>query len=309
MILAGDIGGTSTRLALFDGDPREPLALEVYRSREHASLDEMVAAFLAEHPARVRRACFGVAGPVRRGHVDTTNLAWPVDAASLARVVGVDDVSLLNDLEANARGLAALRAGDLAVLNEGDPDAAGNAAVVSAGTGLGQAGLYWDGERHHVFATEGGHTDFAPRSPLEDGLRRHLEPELGHVSYERVCSGIGLVNVYRYLAGPDAPELDAAAISQAALQGTNHVCAQALDTMVSVYGAQAGNVALTLMATGGVYLGGGIPPRILGKLADGTFMRAFVDKGRFRPLLERIPVRVILNDRTALIGAALCASS
>ena len=314
MILAGDIGGTSTRLALFDGDPREPLALQVYASREHAGLDEMVADFVAEHPAEVRHACFGVAGPVRGGRcVDTTNLAWPVDGSALARTVGLDRVSLLNDLEANARGLAALGPADFAVVNEGDPNASGNAAVVSAGTGLGQAGLYWDGDRYHVFATEGGHADFAPRNPLEEGLRRHLADEHGHVSYERVCSGIGLVNVYRYLRGtggnPEGREFDAPAITRAALDGTNPVCVQALDTMVSIYGAQAGNVALTLMATGGVYLGGGFPPRILSKLEDGCFMRAFLDKGRFGALLERIPVRVILNDRTALIGAALCAGT
>jgi glucokinase len=282
--------------------------LEVYRSREHQGLEEMVSAFLSAQSTRVRRACFGVAGPVRNGHVDTTNLAWPVGAPSLARVVGIGRVSLLNDLEANARGLTALRPDDFAVLNEGEPDAVGNAAVVSAGTGLGQAGLYWDGERHHAFATEGGHADFAPRNPLEEGLRGYLEAELGHVSYERVCSGIGLVNVHRYLRGPGGLELAAPEITRAALDGTDPVCVQALDTMVSIYGAQAGNAALTLMATGGVYLGGGIPPKILPKLRDGTFMQAFVDKGRFRPLLERIPVRVILNDRTALIGAALCAS-
>jgi glucokinase len=312
VILAGDIGGTSTRLALFDGDPREPVALEVYRSHEHAGLDEMVADFVAGHPAEVRRACFGVAGPVRGGRcVDTTNLAWPVDGSVLARVLGLRGVSLLNDLEANARGLAALRPSDYEVLAPGEPAASGNAAVVSAGTGLGQAGLFWDGERHHVFATEGGHADFAPRNRLEEGLRRYLESEHGHVSYERVCSGIGLVNIHRYLRGLEGggEELDAPAITAAALDGSDPVCVRALELMVSIYGAQAGNVALTLLATGGVYLGGGFPPRILPKLRDGTFMQAFLDKGRFRGLLEQIPVRVILNDRTALIGAALCAAA
>ena len=191
----------------------------------------------------------------------------------------------------------------------------GPVAVVGAGTGLGQAFLLWSAadNAYHVLPSEGGHADFAPRNRLEEGLRRHLEEQYGHVSYERVCSGIGLVNVYRYLRGtpgdPDGHEFDAPAITRAALDGSSAICAQALDTMVSIYGAQAGNVALTLMATGGVYLGGGIPPKILGKLEDGTFMRAFCDKGRFRTLLERIPVRVILNDRTALIGAALCASA
>ena len=308
MILAGDIGGTSARLALVDGDVREPAALEIYRSREHTGLEEMVAAFLADHPAEVKGACFGVAGPVRGGRcVDTTNLAWPVEGDVLARTIGISAVSLLNDLEANAWGIEALGPDDVAVLNDGDPGATGNAAVCSAGTGLGEAGLYWDGERHRPFACEGGHTDFAPRSELEVALWRDLVREFGHVSYERVCSGMGLVHLYTFLAG--GCELSGPEISQAALEGSDETAVQALDLMVSIYGAEAGNLALKVMATGGVYLGGGIPPRILPKLEDGAFMRAFTDKGRFAPLLSRIPVRVILNDRTALMGAALCAGA
>ena len=306
VILAGDIGGTNTRLALFDGGSREPAALATYPSGRHSGLDEMVDVFLAEHPAAVERACFGVAGPVRNGRcVDTTNLAWPVNGPSLARALGLPEVSLLNDLEANARGIVALGPEDFAVLNEGDPDARGNAAVISAGTGLGEAGLHWDGERHRVFACEGGHTDFAPRSELEVELWRFLTAELGHVSYERVCSGMGLVNIYRFLGGPP---VEGGEISRAALAATDERAVRALDLMASIYGAEAGNLALKVMATGGVYVGGGIAPKILPKLADGTFMRAFLDKGRFRALLERVPVRVILNDRTALIGAALCAA-
>jgi glucokinase len=309
VILAGDIGGTSTRLALFDGAPG---VLEIYPSREHHGLEEMVRAFLAAHPATVEAAAFGVAGPVQNNRcVDVTNLAWPVDAASVGEAAGTDRVLLLNDLEANAWGLAALEPDDLAVLNDGEPDATGNAAVVSAGTGLGQAGLYWDGKRHRPFATEGGHVDFAPRSALEDGLRRYLEPEFGHVSYERVCSGIGLANIYRYLrdaAGAVGPDLDARAITLAALDRTDGLCSQALDVMISIYGAQSGNVALALLATGGVYLGGGIPPRILPRLREGGFMRSFADKGRMRPLVEQVPVYVILNDKTALLGAARAAT-
>jgi glucokinase len=312
MILAGDIGGTSTRLGLFNGDPRVPEALEIYSSREHDGLEEMIRKFLRTHPAQVEGAAFGIAGPVRNGRcVDTTNLAWPVDAGSVAEVTRVGSPILLNDLEANAWGLAALGPDDLAVINEGDPGAAGNLAVVSAGTGLGQAGLYWDGGRHRPFATEGGHTDFAPRNELECGLARYLQAEYGHVSYERVCSGMGLVNVYRYLRGSDGargPELDAPAITRAALDGTDSTCSWALDLMISIYGAQAGNAALSLMATGGVYLGGGMPPRILSRLQKGGFMRAFVDKGRFQSMLERIPVYVILNDKAALLGAARAAA-
>ncbi len=307
MILAGDIGGTNTRLALVGDDPRAPDAIEIYPSGDHASLEEMVRAFLTAHPAEPAAACFGVAGPVRDGYVRVTNVAWPVDAASLATLLRLEHVRLLNDLEANAWGIAALGPEDFHVLNAGRPDARGNAAVCSAGTGLGEAGLYWDGERHHAFACEGGHTDFAPRSEAQERLRAFLASEYGHVSYERVCSGMGLVNIYRHLAG--GCDLDAAGISRLALAGTDETAAAALDLMVEIYGAEAGNLALKLMATGGVYLGGGIPPRILPKLEEGCFMRAFADKGRFVDLLAGIPVRVILNDRTALLGAALAAEA
>jgi glucokinase len=301
MDIAGDIGGTHTRIALFDpaGD-REPKALEVYSSREHDGLESMLRAFLAAHPADVSRAAFGVAGPVKAGHVQTTNLAWPVDAASVAAALGLERVGLVNDLVANAWGIAELDAGDLAVLNAGDPQAGGNAAVISAGTGLGEAGLYWDGHRHHVLASEGGHTDFAPTNDEEAALRVHLAARHPHVSYERVCSGMGLVAIHEFLGGTG---LDGAAITQAA-HGGDAVCRRALDMMVAIYGAEAGNLALKLFATGGVYVGGGIAPQILPTLRGGAFMRAFTAKGRFAELLRRVPVQVILNDRTALLGAA-----
>jgi glucokinase len=317
MILAGDIGGTKTNLALFDGDRREPLELETFASREHDGLEPMVKAFLARHPAEIEAASFGVAGPVKDGvYVDTTNLAWPVEGDRIARLVGLERIGLLNDLEANAWGIAALTDEDFAVLNPGDPEARGNAAVISAGTGLGEAGLYFDGSGHRPFATEGGHADFAPRSDLEVELWRFLHAKYGHVSYERVCSGMGLVNIERFLrsrSGEARPvwleqemaEGDsAAAISGAALDRSDAVCDEALDLLVSIYGAAAGNLVLKLMATGGVYLGGGIAPKILPRLRGGLFMRAFEDKGRFDDLLARIPVRVILNDQAALIGAA-----
>jgi glucokinase len=318
-ILAGDIGGTKTNLALFNGGaPGEPLALDTYSSQAHEGLEPMVQAFLAKHPADVTSACFGVAGPVRDGtSADATNLAWPVDGPAIAKLIGLPSVGLLNDLEANAWGIAALRPGDFAVLNTGDPDARGNAAVISAGTGLGQAGLYWDGERHHPFATEGGHVDFGPRGDVEVALYRFLAAELDHVSYERVCSGIGMINLYRFcLASSDLSEPEwfrsasdkGAAIGKAAQDGHEPAC-RAIDLFCSIYGAQAGNLALTVMATGGVYLGGGIAPKLLDVLQSGPFMEAFVAKGRFRSLLERVPVRVILNDRTALLGAALYAAS
>jgi glucokinase len=312
VILAGDIGGTKTNLALFDGDARTPKALETFRSREHGGLESMLEAFLAEHGAGIDAAAFGVAGPVTDGvHVDTTNLAWPVDGRSVAEVLGLPSVGLLNDLEANAWGLGSLEPEDFAVLHEGDPDE-GNAAVISAGTGLGEAGLFWDGEGHRPFATEGGHADFAPRNELEIELWRFLVAELGHVSYERVCSGMGIVNIHRFLLARDgAAEPDwlrdagdrAAAISEAAERGDG-TADRALDLFVAIYGAAAGNLALKLMATAGVYVGGGIAPKILPRLAEGGFVQAFLDKGRFRDLLERVPVRVVLNERTALLGAA-----
>jgi glucokinase len=307
VILAGDIGGTNTRLALVDGDVRRFEAIEIYPSAAHESLEEMVQAFLRTHPAQPTAASFGVAGPVRDGHVDVTNLAWPVDATRLAPLLHLDRVLLLNDLEANAWGISALSSDDFHVLSEGDRDAAGNVGVCSAGTGLGEAGLYWDGERHHVFACEGGHTDFAPLDEVQEGLREFLAREYGHVSYERVCSGMGLVNIYRYLAG--SCSLDAARISSLALAEADETAVAALDLMVSIYGAEAGNLALKLMATGGIYLGGGIAPRILPRLRAGAFMEAFTTKGRFSELLGAIPVRVILNDRTALMGAALAAAT
>jgi len=307
LILAGDIGGTNTRLALFDGDPRSPVALEIYPSGAHSSLEEVLRAFLAVHPETPQAAAFGIAGPVRDGRVQVTNLAWPVDASILSMTLGLDQVLLLNDLEANAWGLAALGDDDFHVLNEGRPGATGNAAVCSAGTGLGEAGLYWDGSRHHPFACEGGHTDFAPFDEKQEGLRDFLASQYAHVSYERVCSGMGLVNIYRYLAG--ACELKAAEISRLALAREDGTAVSALDMMVDIYGAESGNLALKLMATGGVYLGGGIPPQIIPKLGDGEFMRAFTAKGRFADLLAGIPVRVILNDRTALMGAALAAEA
>lgn len=314
MILAGDIGATKTYLALFDGAGREPLHLASYRSREYSGLEEMVQAFLAEHPGEIEGACFGIPGPVREGRcADTTNLAWPVDSRRLAGLIGLPRVCLLNDVEANAWGILTLGPEDFAVLNEGDPAARGNAAVISAGTGLGEAGLYWDGERHHVFASEGGHADFAPRDELQVELHRFLAAEVGHVSYERVCSGLGIVNLYRFLLQHESLEEPdwyreaedrGSAIAIAGAQGDD-VAGRALDLLCSIYGAEAGNLALKVLAVGGVYLGGGIAPKLLPRLGEGAFMRAFTDKGRFEALLERIPVRVVLNDETALLGAAL----
>jgi len=320
MILAGDIGGTHTRLALFDGDPHEPLALAIYPSRKHAGLEEIVAAFLAEHPAEVGCACFDVAGPVRNGRVKTTNLPWIVDARLVADTIGLPSIELVNDLAATAYGIAELTAADLETLNRGDPSIGGNLAVIAAGTGLGEAGLIWNGECYHVLASEGSHSDFGPRSALQVDLYTLLTRD-SHVSYEDVCSGIGLLTVYRFLRershtrepawladairGGDA----AAAISSAGLTGADPVCAQALDLMVSIYGAEAGNLALRLLATGGIYIGGGIAPHILPKLRGRSFLDSLTAKGRFRTMLEQIPVHVILNEHAGLFGAARIARS
>jgi len=318
MILAGDIGGTRTRLALLerDGGRLRLRAEEAFASGEHAGLEEILRLFRARHAPPVERASFGVAGPVRDGRCQTTNLPWVVEARRLASVLGLAEAGLINDLEANAHGLMELGPEDFTVLNPGDPAAGGHRAMISAGTGLGEAGLFWDGRRHHPMPSEGGHADFAPRTDLEDDLARHLRSRFGRVSWERVVSGPGLVNIYTFLrdrSGGGEPEWlrdrmrrgdPAAAVSAAALEGRSETCAQALDLFVSLYGAEAGNVGLKFMATGGVYVGGGIAPKIVPRLLAGGFVEAFIAKGRMSPLVAAMPVRVVLNERTALLGAA-----
>lgn len=321
MFLAGDIGGTKTNLAYFEveGEHLKLVAAGTFSSREHAGLEAIVRQFVSGYTLRVEYACFGVAGPVRHGRCEATNLPWVVDARQLASELGIETVTLINDLEANAYGIAALEPKDFVVLNDGASDAEGNAAVIAAGTGLGEAGLYWDGKQHRAFACEGGHADFAPRNGLEMDLLRYLRTQFEHVSYERVLSGPGLYNIYKFLRDAGRGEEPAwlseemrqhdpsAVISRAALEGSCALCVQALDLFVALYGAKAGNLALTIMAAGGVFVGGGIAPKILEKLTDGTFMAAFTAKGRLKPVLEAMPVRVILNDKTALLGAARCA--
>lgn len=301
MILAGDIGGTNARLALFGDRTVQPIRLATYPTAG-GGLVEIVGDFLRGDRGVVG-ACIGLAGTVVGGRANGVNLPWPVDPDEFEHALDIPLV-LVNDLHANARGIDVLDESDFAVLQQGERAAAGNRAVVSAGTGLGEAGLFWDGSRHYAIASEGGHADFAPRSDLEIALYRYLAANLGHVSYERVCSGAGLVNIYRFLSrnGADAP--DAATISTEALADPSSLSSRALDLFVSIYGARAGNVALGFMARGGVFLGGGIPPKIVERLQAGPFLEAFLAKGRFRTLLEQIPVRVILNDRTALLGAA-----
>jgi len=315
VILAGDVGGTKTILALFEANDSGRLAAAretTLPSRELASFERAVLDFVASAP--ITAACFGVAGPVVDGRSVTTNLPWKLDEAVLARELRSPHVRLLNDLDATAHGVLALPASALLALQPGTPKP-GNLAIIAAGTGLGEAIVARDADRRLIVASEGGHGDFAPRTDREIDLLRHLRAEFGSVSYERVLSGPGLVGVYRFLRSVGAPEPGwltqrlaeedpAAVISEAALQHRDSVCEAALDLFVSVYGAEAGNLALKALALGGVYVAGGIAPKIRLRLADGTFMAAFRDKGRMTELLSQVPVHVVLEPRTALLGAA-----
>jgi glucokinase len=321
MILAGDIGGTNTRLAFFRWEDEHLRVAEeaTFRSREYGSLDEIVVQFVSSRKLAVKRASFGIAGPIKNGRCEATNLAWIVDGRKLAGKLDIEKVVLINDLEANAYGIAMLESKDFVILNQGASDASGNAAIISAGTGLGEAGLFWDGKQHHPFACEGGHTDLAPRNELEVDLLRYLQTKFNRVSYERAVSGPGLVNIYDFLRstghGQESPRIaeemrqqnPAGVISKAAMEGTCPLSVKALDLFVSLYGAEAGNLALKIMSTGGMFVGGGIAPKILPKLTGPLFIEAFTDKGRMSPVLKAMPVRIILNDKTALLGAARCA--
>jgi glucokinase len=313
VILAGDLGGTKTRVALFEAN--KCLGEEKYVSRSWPSLIDIMRDFLKKVPVPVEKACFGVAGPVREGRCLATNLPWVIDAHVLSREFKIDLVWLINDLEANAYGLRKLAPQEFCSLNEGEPGAQGNAALISAGTGLGEAGLYWDGKRHHPFACEGGHADFPARSEIEVELWRYLYRQFGHVSCERVLSGPGLYHLYRFLvdtglekekeplAGADLPRT----ITERAEERSCPICVRTVSLFAEIYGSEAGNLALKILALGGVYVGGGIAPHILGALQEGNFMKAFLAKGRFAPLLSTIPVKVVLNEKTALLGAWLYA--
>jgi glucokinase len=315
MFLAGDVGGTKTNLALFRDGPG-PLAMvreAKFLNHEHASLEEMARTFLAAGPEKAHAGCFGVAGPVVNGRTTMPNLGWELDGTRLAAGIGLERVVVMNDLEANAHGIATLAPADCEVLNPGTPHAGGNRALIAAGTGLGEAILFWDGAGYRVSASEGGHADFGPRDVEQAGILTRLIARFGHVSYERVVSGPGLVNLHGALDLPEpapvtaaiaAAEDPAAAIASAALEGASARCVRALELFVSIYGAEAGNLALKALATGGVWVGGGVAPRLITRLRDGSFVRAFRDKGRFTDLLGRIPITVILEPRTALRGAA-----
>jgi glucokinase len=330
MLLAGDIGGTKTNLAVFSPEdgPRAPLAEATLPSADYASLEALVGEFLAQVSLPVERASFGVAGPVVASRATITNLPWTIEEAQLQEALNLSSVRLLNDLNAIAHAVPFLEADDLQTLNVGQQapgrgvhgrSEAGAMAVVAPGTGLGEAFLTWDGTRYRPHPSEGGHADFAPTNPFEVGLLRYLQARFKHVSYERVCSGRGLPNIYAYLkdsgyadepawlteqlAAADDPTpiiVNAALDSQRPCQ----LCVATLNAFVSILGAEAGNLALKVLASGGVYLGGGIPPRILPALEEERFMEAFRRKGRMSDLLARVPVHVILNPKVALLGAA-----
>jgi len=322
MILAGDIGGTKTVLALYDsrGDELRQVREQTFPSREHASLQEIVAAFLrGEKRLKLRAGCFGVAGPCLDGKCQATNLPWQFDEVELAAATGAPHVKLLNDLEAAGYGMLHLKPDELTSLNpRAQPRHGGNIAVLAAGTGLGEAILYWDGEHHHPMATEGGHTDFAPTSELEiDFLRYLLGKYPGHVSYERVLSGPGFFNLFSFLRERKYARESAAlaeklaeggnpnvVITELGLANADPLCAATLEIFATLYGAEAGNLALKCLSVGGVFLGGGIAPKMLPALKEGPFLNAFLDKGRFRTLLEAMPVQVALNPRAPLLGAA-----
>jgi glucokinase len=320
MLLAGDIGGTKSALAIFSSErgPRVPLAQAEYQSGDFPDLATIVHTFLATTALPVDRACFDVAGPVLGGRAHVTNLSWVLDGATLAQELGIPTVRLLNDLEALARAVPLLGPDDLLTLNAGEVDPGGAIAVIAPGTGLGEAFLTWDGNKYHAHPSEGGHTDFAPADELQIGLLEYMLRQYDHVSYEHVCSGIGIPNLYAYLRDRGCePESPAVAtrlavaseptklICEAALDATSPdaLCAATLDLFLAILGAEAGNLALKVLARGGIYLGGGIPIHIAPAVSRGVFMTAFRAKGRFTQLLGRVPVHLIVRQ-AALIGTA-----
>lgn len=322
MILAGDVGGTKVHLALysFQGGTLRKLRDQKFPAVDYASLDVVVQEFLKDDPdahKQIVAACFGCPGPVRGGRLKLTNLPWTLDIRELALSLGIEHIFLINDLEANGYGIPELQPQSIFTLHPGDASAVGHRGLVSAGTGLGEALLIWDGKHHLPIPSEGGHCDFAARDDREIRLLQHLQRTLrGRVSFERVVSGIGIKNVYAYLRDEERMDEPAwlrerlenedpnAVIGGCAEDGSSPICFETMQLFAAAYGAEAGNVALKVLAVGGIYLGGGIAPKILKTLQHGAFSEAFLDKGRMRPLLEAMPVRVILDDTCALLGAA-----
>lgn len=321
MLLAGDIGGTKTNLAVFSYETgwRLPIAEATFPSASYPSLEALVREFLSQYDFSVDRASFGVAGPVVAGRATITNLPWMMDEVQLQRELHIQSVHLLNDLDAIAHAVPYLEPGDLHTLNVGQPVSGGTIAIIAPGTGLGEGFLTWESMHYQAQTSEGGHADFAPTNQLEIELLRYLMARFPHVSFERVCSGKGLPNIYAYLKDSgyaEEPSWLAARFAAAqdrtpiivenalSKENASELCVATLNTFVSILGAEAGNLALKVLATGGVYLGGGIPPRILSYLDDERFIQAFTRKGRLTQMLTQMPVHVILNPNVALLGAA-----
>jgi len=323
MILAGDVGGTKVHLALYDfiNGKLKYTREERFPAKYYSGLEAIVKEFLG--PDQATAACFGVPGPVRHGRLRLTNLPWTIDSSELAAGLGIQHVFLINDLEANGYGIAELTPEQIYTLAEGDAGQIGNRALIAAGTGLGEGMLIWNGRMHIPYPSEGGHADYSPRNEDEIDLLRFLKQKYnGRISWERVVSGMGMTNIYEFLRdvrGVDEPawlaeqmaEADDpnAVITEMGLAAKAEICERTLDMIVSAYGAEAGNLALKVLSVGGLYIGGGIGPRILEKLKDGTFIKAFTDKGRLSQLLINMPVRVILESRAAVLGAAAYAEA
>ncbi len=323
MILAGDVGGTKVHLALYDftNGKLKYTREERFPAKDYSGLEAIVKEFLGADEATA--ACFGVPGPVRDGRLRLTNLPWTLDSRELTISLGIAHVFLINDLEANGYGIAELTSEQIYTLSEGDTSQIGNRALIAAGTGLGEGLLIWNGHSHVPFPSEGGHSDYSPRDEDEIDLLRFLKQKYnGRISQERVVSGMGITNIYEFLRdvrGMEEPrwlaeEMAAAGdpnsvITEMGLAAKSEICERTLDMFVSAYGAEAGNLALKVLSVGGLYIGGGIGPRILEKLKDGAFMKAFTDKGRLSQLLINMPVRVILESRAAVLGAAAFAEA
>jgi glucokinase len=342
MILAGDVGGTKVHLALYNfaGGRLVPVRDQKFPAHEFGSLDEVVKKFLGAEEQQIPSgndsqksngkdeeivaACFGCPGPVRDGRLKLTNLPWTLDARELRASIGIEHIFLINDLEANGYGIPELAPESVFTLQAGDAKSVGHRGLVSAGTGLGEALLVWDAktQKHQPLPSEGGHADFAARTDEEIALLQYLRRTLnGRVSFERVVSGLGIKNIYAFLRDDRkmeepqwlrdrlAAEDPNAVIGQCAEDGSSAICAEAIRMFVSAYGAETGNVALKVLAMGGMYLGGGIAPKILKTMQNGVFLEAFLDKGRLSPLLHSVPVRIILDDTCALLGAAAYAEA
>lgn len=316
-VLAGDVGGTKTILAIFDSNNYfKPIREEKYPTNQYRNLEAIIAQFLSNRREEIASVAIGMAGPVLDGHVKATNINWEADERVLSRFLDIKNVKLINDLQALAFSIPVLRTEDICTLYEGESRPKGNIALVAPGTGLGEGYLFWDGSHYHPISSEGGHTDFAPKNEQEIELLRFLLKKYDHVSYERIASGLGICEIFEFLAASNSYPIPspiqaarqngdlAAIVSNCAIEKKHEICIKTMDYFVSTLANEASNLALRFLAYGGVYLGGGIPPKILPLLQNGSFIQNFKDKGRLTSILEKIPVRVILNPQAALIGAA-----